>query len=173
MGLIDVKKELQKLDKGEIIDLVSELYKKNKSPKEFLDFWANPNENELFTKYRDKVFRAFYAVKGYDYSLKNGKQAISDFKKFSPSADLIADLMLFYVETGVIFTNDFGDVDEPFYSSMETTYESALKLMKKEDLLDKFAVRVKKIVDDSDGTGWGFHDTLGDIYCDFYEEGET
>jgi Family of unknown function (DUF6155) len=170
MGLIDVKKELNKLDKSKIIDLVAELYKNNKSPKDFLDFWVNPNENELFIKYRDKVFRAFYMEKGYDYSLKNGKQAISDFKKFSPSSELVADLMLFYVETGVIFTNDFGDIDEPFYSSMETTYESALKFMKKENLLDKFAVRAKKIVDDSDGTGWGFHDTLGDIYCDFYDE---
>jgi Family of unknown function (DUF6155) len=170
MGLIDVKKELQKLDKREIIDLVSELYKKNKSPKEFLDFWANPNENELFAKYRDKVFSAFYHERGFDRSLKVAKQAISDFKKFSPSADLVADLMLFYVETGVIYTNDFGDIDEPFYSSMETTYESALKFMKKENLLVKFAARAKKIVDDSDGTGWGFHDTLGDIYCDFYDE---
>jgi Family of unknown function (DUF6155) len=170
MGLIDVKKELNKLDKDEIIDLVAELYKNYKSPKDFLDFWVNPNENDLFAKYRDKVFRAFPLEPDEDYSLKNGKQAISDFKKFHPSADFVADLMLFYVETGVIFTNEFGDIDEPFYSSMETTYESALKLMKKENLLNKFAIRAEKIVDDTDGIGWGFHDSLGDIYCAFYPE---
>ena len=85
----------------------------------------------MFNKYRDKVFEAFYPGRGYNCKLKDGKQAISDFKKFGPSADLLADLMLFYVETGVKFTNEYGDIDEGFYSSMETTYVAALTLMKK------------------------------------------
>jgi hypothetical protein len=38
MDLTELKKELKKLDKDKIIDLVTELYKKNKSVKEFLDF---------------------------------------------------------------------------------------------------------------------------------------
>ncbi len=168
MGLTDIKKELKKLDKEKLIDLVADLYKKNKSVKEYFDFYVNPDEKELFSKYRDKVFEAFYPKRGYDYKLKDGKQAISDFKKLGPSPDLIADLLLFYVETGVKFTNDFGDIDETFYSSMETTYVAALKLMKKESLLDKFADRAGKVVRDTSGTGWGFHDYLSQVYYDFY-----
>lgn len=116
MGLTDLKKELKKLDKDKLIDLVADLYKKNKFVKEFFDFYVNPDEKELFNKYRDKVFEAFYPKRGDNYKLKDGKQAISDFKKLGTSADSLADLMLFYVETGVIFTNDFGDIDEPFYN---------------------------------------------------------
>ena len=168
MGLTDIKKELKKLDKDKIIDLVADLYKKNKSVKEFFDFYVNPDERELFNKYRDKVFEAFYPRRGYNYKLKDGKQAISDFKKLGSSADLLADLMLFYVETGVKFTKDFGDIDEGFYSSMETTYVAALTLMKKENLLDKFADRAGKVVSDTSGIGWGFQDYLGDVYSDFY-----
>jgi len=168
MGLTDIKIELKKLDKDKLIDLVADLYKKNKSVKEFLDFYVNPNEAELFEKYRIKVFEAFYPKRGYNHKLKDGKQAISDFKKHGASPDLLADLMLFYVETGVKLTNEFGDIDEGFYSSLETTYMSALKLMKKENLLAKFADRAGKVVNDTIDIGWGFYDTLCDIHSDFY-----
>ena len=80
MGLTDIKKELKKLEKEKLIELIADLYKKNKSVKEFFDFYVNPNERELFNKYRDKVFEAFYPRRGYNYKLKEGKQAISDFK---------------------------------------------------------------------------------------------
>jgi hypothetical protein len=170
MGLTEIKKELKKLDKDKLIDLVADLYKKNKSVKEFFDFYVNPDERELFNKYRDKIFEAFYPKRGYNLKLKDGKQAISDFKKLGPSSDLLADLMLFYVETGVNFTNDFGDIDEGFYSSIETTYVAALKIMKKENLLDKFADRAGKVVSDTSGIGWGFHDYLCDIHSEFFPE---
>lgn len=170
MGLTDIKKELKKLDKDKLIDLVADLYKKNKSVQEFLDFYVNPNERELFEKYRDKVFVAFYPKRGYKLKLKDGKKAISDFKKLGPSTDLLADLMLFYVETGVQFTNDFGDIDEGFYSSMATTYVAALTLMRKENLLDKYADRASKVVSDTSGIGWGFHDYLCDVHSDFYAD---
>ena len=168
MGLTDIKKELKKLDKDKLIDLVSDLYKKNKTVKEFFDFYVNPDERELFEKYRDKVFEAFYPKRGYNYKLKDGKQAISDFKKLGTSTDLLADLMLFYVETGVKFTNDYGDVNESYYKSLATTFVDSLTLMSKENLLDKFEGRVVKVVDDTSGIGWGFHDYLVQVWMDFY-----
>jgi hypothetical protein len=168
MGLTDVKKELRKLDKEKLIDLLVDLYKKNKTVKEFFDFYVNPNEREIFEKYRDKIFEAFYPKRGYNYKLKDGKQVISDFKKLGTSTDLLADLMLFYVETGVKFTNDYGDINEPFYKSLATTFVDSLTLMNKENLLDKFEERVEKIVDDTNGIGWGFHDFLVQVWIDFY-----
>ena len=168
MGLSDIKKELKQFDKNRLIELIAELYKKNKSVKEYFDFFINPNEKELFQKYRDKVFEAFYPKRGYELKLKDGKHAISEFKKLEPSLELIADPMLFYVECGVKFTNDFGDIDEAFYSSLAKMYLQALTLMHKENLLDKFQTRALKIVDDTKDIGWGFHDYLIQIHYDFY-----
>lgn len=170
MGLAEIKKELKKLEKDKLIDLFADLYKRNKSVKEFLDFYANPNERELFEKYRDKVYEAFYPKRGFGYKLRDGKQAITDFKKLEPSSEFLADLTLFYVETGVQFTVDFGDIDEAFYSSIASSYLTALKLMKKEGLLDKFAERAHKVVDDTSDIGWGFHDYLFDVYYQFYDD---
>ena len=157
MGITELKKELKKLDKDKPIDLLSDLYKKNKSVKEVLDFYVNPKERELFEKYCDKVFKAFYPKRGSRLKLKDGKQAISDFKKLEPSSDLLADLMLFYVETGVKFTNDFCAIGQSFYSSLETTYDAALTLMSKENLLIKFAGRAEKNVSNTKNIGWGFY----------------
>ncbi len=78
--------------------------------------------------------------------------------------------MLFYVETGAKFTNDFGDIDEGFYSSMETTFVAALTLMKKESLLGKFADRAGKVVSDTSDIGWDFHNYLGDDFAHFYAD---
>ncbi|MEO6131858.1 MAG: DUF6155 family protein [Saprospiraceae bacterium] len=170
MGFTDVKKELNKLEKGKLIALIADLYKKNKSVKQFFDFYANPNEKELFEKYRDKIFYSFYPERGYQLKLKDAKQAIADFKKFGTSADLLAELILFYVETGVMFTNDIGDINEGFYNSLSVTYLNALTLMRKENLLEKFGIRAYKVVSDTTGIGWGFHDHLGDLYFSFYPE---
>jgi len=168
MGLTDIKKELKKFEKDILIELVADLYKKHKSVKEFFDFYINPDEKELFNKYCERVLNAFYPKRGFGYNLKEGKTAISDFKKLGSSTELLADLMLYYVETGVRFTNDFGDINEAFYSSLEKTYLGALTLMRKESLLDKFADRALKVVDDTSEMGWGFHDYLAYVYSDFY-----
>ena len=170
MGLADVKKELKKLDKTQLIELVTDLYKNNKSVKEFLDFYVNPNEKELFERYRDKVFEAFFPKRGFKLKLTDGKKAISDYKKLGTSSDYLANLMLFYVETGVQFTNDYGDINEGFYSSMESMFLAALTLMKKENLLNKFADRAAKVMSDTSSIGWGFHDCLVEIYSEFYPE---
>ena len=169
MSLTDLKKELKKFDKSKLIDLISKLYKKHKPVKDFLDFYVQPDEKGLFEKHKAKVFEAFYPKRGFQLKLKDARQAISDFKKFAPSSYLLAELMLFYVECGVQFTNDFGDIDENFYLSMEKMFDQTLTLMKKEDILVQFNDRAAKILRDTDGMGWGFSDTLCDIYYNYYD----
>ncbi len=166
---MSLKSDLAKLDKKALIEIIADLGKKNKAVQEYLSFYFKPDEDGLFEKYKTKVYEAFFPKRGYGYNLKQGKQAISDFKKLGPSEDLVADLMLFYVETGVEFTNDFGDIDATFYSSLVSTFSAALKIMKKEDVLDKFKDRAARILKDTRNIGWGFHDVLCDTFYQFYE----
>jgi hypothetical protein len=170
MSISDIKKELNKLDKKELIELILDLYKKNNSVKEYFDFILNPNEKELLEKHKQKIFEAFYPKRGDALKLKDGKKAISDFKNLESSKLLIADLMLFYVECGVKYTNDFGDIDEAYYSSLEKMYLQALTLIDKDGLLDKFKARSFKIVDDTKDIGWGFHEYLADTYYNIYTD---
>ena len=168
MGQADLRKYLKTLDKNQIIELVSDLYKKQKTVKEYFDFFINPNEKELFEKYKEKIDLAFFPKRGFIQNLSQAKKAISEFKKFEPSPELVADLMLFYVETGVRQVTEYGDERESFYTSMEKTYFNALTLMYKENLLEKFSGRAAKVVSETENLGWGFGDMIGDIHSEFY-----
>lgn len=170
MGITELKRALGQFDKKQLINIIATLYKQHKPVKEYLNFFISPDEKKLHAKYREKVSEAFFPIVGYDWSLKAGKKAISDFKKFGPSPELIADLMLFYTETGIEFTNKYGGVDEGFYYSLTSTYNASLKLLKKENLLPKFAARAYKAVTDTEGIGWYFHDNLADLYYEYYPE---
>ena len=83
------------------------------------------------------------------------------------SKEDLADIMLFYVEMGVKFTNAYGDIDEAFYCSMESMYEQAIKYICEQGLQEQFISRCAKIVEDTDGIGWGFNDTLYALYNEY------
>lgn len=168
MGFLEVKRELQKLDSKDLIKHISELYKKFPEVREYFEFYIATNEDELLEKYKTKVREGFFPKRGYDLKLSISRKAIQDFKKLGASSVSVAELMLYYVQCGVEYTNEFGDIDEPFYISMENTYAKALELMSKENLLGYLKEVARKILDDSAETGWGFNDSIGDLYYDYY-----
>jgi len=170
MGFYEIKKELQGLDNKELIKHIGELYKKFPAVKEYFDFFVSTDEVELLERYKSKVREGFYPKRGYQLKLSTSRKAINDFKKLGTSQESLADLMLFFVECGVEFTNDFGDIDENFYTSIENTYAKAIELINKESLHDTFKKQARNIVDDSSGTGWGFHDYLADVYYNYYSD---
>ena len=169
MGLREVKLELKKLDNETLIKHISELYKKYKPVKEYFDFYINPNESEILKQYKEKVREGFYPKRGDRLRLSISRKAINDFKKLGTSRDSLADLLLYYVECGVELTNEYGDIDENFYMSVENTYGTALELLSKGDILEKFKDRASIIVDETENIGWGFHDYLSDVFYEHYE----
>lgn len=52
MSKSELKKELKSYDKKKLIDLISDLYDKNKTVREYLDYYANPDENEALKIYK-------------------------------------------------------------------------------------------------------------------------
>lgn len=164
MGLTELKNALKNHDRERLVRLIAELYKKEKSAREFLDFYVTPNEQELYLKCKKRIVEAFFPKRGDTLRLSEGKKAIADFKKLGGSNGLLADLMLCYVENGVRYTNEYGDIDMPFYDNIIRVYSKALLLIHKDRILDEFAERAEKIVNDTEAIGWGFHDELSDIY---------
>jgi len=168
MGKRDLKKELAEYDKKMLIGLISELYDKNKSVREYLDYFLKPDENEVLQTYKTKVNEAFYPRRGVGYNLAAGKKAISDFRKLKPSADALIELMLYYSECGVQFTKDYGDINESFYLSIERAFRDSLGLIDNNKLHNKFKDKAFKIYQNSENTGWGFNETLGDFYYETF-----
>lgn len=164
----ELKKQLKNYDQKQLIQLVADLYKINKDVQSYLSvqFLGEEAVSELFNEAKITVGNEFFPSKGYGkLRLSEAKKAISNFKKTTNNHLLTTELMLYYVEQGVEFTNTYGDIDERFYISMETMYEKVIKICNEEkEFIQIFKERLKTVVTDTDGIGWGFHDQLAGCF---------
>jgi hypothetical protein len=126
---------------------------------------------ELLEKYKTIIRKEFFPTRGFGSArLSIARKAITDYKKVSQNLLGLVDLMLYYVEMGVRFTNEYGDINEAFYTSMENVYDGALKLITVNDLQEHFQTRCLKMVTETRNIGWGFHDTLNDMYHTTFDD---
>jgi len=165
---ITLKSYLSQFSKEQLVGQVLELNKKFKEVKDYYEFSVNPDISAKKEKVKVAILECFYPKRGYKLRLKDARKVISDFKKISPDEESLADAMVYYVECGVQFTNDFGDIDEPFYNSIAGMFRDACKLAVANGLANRFKERAEKIMNDADGIGWGFHEELADIYYNYF-----
>lgn len=156
--------------KEDLVSMLIECYKNNDMIKELISvkYAGNNAIKQIFEDCKIKIQNTFFPDRlSGRLMLSEARKAISDFKKLCNDKKLILDLMLFYVETGVEATNTYGDLYEEFYSSVEKMYWSVIEAINKQKDSRIFSVlskRLKAVVDDTGGIGWGFHDNLTDTY---------
>ena len=177
MKLAELKKKLVVFEKKELIGLVFELAKLRKDNMVWLETkFQDPEDIQKSVEhYKKKISCGFYTRSGdLNIRLSEAKKAISDFKKASKDRESLIDLMVFYAETGTDVTIIYGDMYEQFYYSLECMYWDTVELLNKledKNLIEKFRPRLKAMVTKTNGMGWGYHDTLSDIY--YNELGEV
>ena len=168
-----LKKELQKLTKEQLIEQILDLYEKNKSIKEFYDFYLNPhNEKELVVKYK-KLIRQEFNVERPERSSEKfsvAKKAISEFKTLQPSPEALADVMLYLPESACELTYCYGDYSEQFYDAAYNNYKTALEFMAKNKILNEFKLRAQQCVKWASPCGYGFADDIASVFYDYYSE---
>ena len=116
------------------------------------------------TNCKAKIHAAFF---GSRLALKNARTVISDFRKASRNKESIAELMLFYVECGIEFTNMHGDVDEAFYSNIASMFSDFVDVLNRFDsnaYYHRNAERILQVCQNADCVVWGFPEELWDIY---------
>jgi TusA-related sulfurtransferase len=176
MPLSELKKQLKTYKAEELISIIVDCYKSSDDVKKYIHVMLDPEsaENQLFDEAKIKISRQFYPERG-DPKLKlaEAKKAISEFNKLCSNPVRTLDLMIYYVEVGVEFTNDYGDIHEPFYNSMESMYQNVLNKIRTEKdqgLYNLYRDRLKAIVENTDGIGWGFHDQLDEMFFEIAQE---
>lgn len=172
MKSAELKKTLTRFDKKELIRLIIELAKLRKDNRVWLDARLMGQEElpKLVEHYKEKILNGFWEL-----DLKVAKKGISDFKKASKDREGLIDLMIYYVEQGTEFTRKYGEFHVQFYTSMKSMYRNVIKLLNNwgdKSFIEKFMPRLKAIVTKTEGMGWGYHDTLGEIYYDELGEEE-
>lgn len=168
LGSNALKQHLKELPEAALIEIILDLHKTYKDVQEYLQAKFTPdNISEIYEKYKKLIKDEFFPTRGYGKCrLSKAEKAISDFRKLRPPYEQILDVMIFYVEMGVAYTNTYGDIDAEFYEKMENMFENALMDIVELGLQEQFRSRCETIVKDTANIGWGFHDTLGDM---FYE----
>lgn len=70
------------------------------------------------------------------------------------------------------FTNQYGDIDERFYNSVESVLDELAALLRgtARQCYPQFSARLARLEQESDGIGWGFHDFIADVVCQLEAE---
>lgn len=98
MSKITLKKELDRLSKEELVEVIMQMYALRKDVKAYFEFYLNPDVEKLFGKYAEAIFKEFRRVKHRNYSaarISKVKALVKDFASFDPGASYV--LKLYFV----------------------------------------------------------------------------
>ncbi len=165
MSKAKLRKKLEQLPKESIIKVVLTLYEASKEAKMYLDFYAEPNAMKESERFKNIIRKEFFPTRGFSEkpSFAICRKAISDFKKLKPAPEYIADIMLYYIENGCEYTMTYGDMWEQYYVTLERNFAKTMEFIFLHGLLINYYERIEKMLNATD-CGWGFSDTLWDIY---------
>lgn len=174
-GWSAVRPHLATWEKPALLALVKDLYDAVTLNRDVVEARCKAEENggEVLEKYRRKIVEQFFPARG-EGKLKLGeaRKAIRDYRKATRNVSVTADLLMTYVENGTRFTHEYGDIDERFYSSVESALDELAALLRGEalDIYPKFSDRLAKVEKMTEGIGWGFHDFVADVIGRLQEE---
>jgi hypothetical protein len=127
-----IKSRLSAFEKEDLLNLIRDLYQLNSDNKVMLAtrLAATSSDglaDDLAEPYKRAIRREFNPDRGLPrLNIGAARKALSSFKKASASLEAVIDMLIYYVEQGVICTNQYGDIHEQFYSSLESAFEEAL-----------------------------------------------
>lgn len=168
----NLKKYLSQRDSKSLINEIIELSRLFPVVSEYYFAKTNPdNVLIILEECKRKIKEGFFPKRGFAYpNFSKIKKNIADFKKVCNDPKHIGDLMVYYVECGVKFTEELGDIDEQFYISMAANYKKAFEFIVKHELYPEFSERLKTIVYKTYDMGWGFYEDLLEIYSTYSDE---
>lgn len=163
----DVKAKLADFDRLGLLGLVQDLYAASKDNQAFLNARLGLGDDPL-KPYKATVERWLWpdVFKNQDYSVSKAKKAIADYKKAVGRAEGLAELMVFYCEQALGFSNEVGLDDTGFYDALVRMFEQALKVVMAmpEAQREPFLDQLEDIRVDGQGFGWGVGDDFNALW---------
>lgn len=162
------RQRLATQDKLALLALLKDLYDIASRNRDFIQArcQVDDGDGDVLETYRCKIVEKFYPKRGEDkLKLGGARKAIRDYRKATGNISGTAELLMTYVETGVRYTNDHGDINERFYSNVELALGELAAQLRGDarELYPQFRARLAKIEQETDGVGWGFHDFIADV----------
>ena len=125
MSLAKLKRELKKMPKEEIINLISDLYSKVPSAKDFFNVFVTADVSGLIEKHKKEIERLVYP-RGNNFNTKEveARKLIRNLRKMKIDELSIA-LELHYVHCCLDVIEGFGYWNERYYVAAENMFYDA------------------------------------------------
>jgi len=169
--LTSLRKELKFKSREDLQSDIELLFKQFPEVKKHYTMLYSDNATDDFLNdAKQKIHKEFYGnarVRCPRASIKDAKKVVTDFKKLPVSDQNIIDLMLCYVKEILYFINEYGaGYDTNYPDSCASMFDSAIKLIVKNDFFDSYESILKKLVNNAE-----YVEDL-EYFYDKYFEGE-
>ena len=165
-----LNKYLKEMNKVELENEVKKLYGKFKEVKKFYEIEFSQDTTEILNEFKDKIKQEYFPKRGFGKARnRESRKVVTDFKKISIFKKDVIELLLFRAEMMIEFSNSFGDIDEPFYNSLESSYLEACKLIQEEKLEKLFRTECRRLMNETYHFGWGVYSQLKYHYETYLE----
>jgi hypothetical protein len=158
-----IRKQLLLLDHNELIAQIKDLFTLSGENRRFLEsrFALKSEQVEaILADYKQEIEYCFFGKRDIPDELprlRDARSLIREYRKATKDTLGTLDLMLHYVETGTELTNTYGDIDEPFYNSLESMLnefcEGIFKSSDPKQAYDQFYNRVVYLRNAASGIG--------------------
>ena len=162
-------KKLNTMDKEELVTIISDLYKTNKTAEVRLNllFLGEEYGNALLEKYKKQLYKIFNPsnIVRTGFSLEKAQQILSDFADMCGDGRWYGDLALYFAECATDFTMSYGDINEEFYDALGDAYRDAVTIARRDEEMYKlWKDRLEYIYHEFSGFGWGMDDFITEEY---------
>ena len=146
MSKTDLKKFLKDKDAAFLSNLILEIYSASKQAKEWLDFYVDPQEEDLYDTYCARICSVFFTIRGTKPapSFTKCKSIIAQYKKCSPPAERIADIMIYCLECAVAASDERG-FDFSFYNAVDNMGAQLVTHVVKTGIAQEYKSRIHDI----------------------------
>ncbi len=138
-----LKKYLSESPKEALEAQVIDLYERFPQVKEFYDFAFNPKEDKLLQEAKFKISNEYFPVRRKRPRARRSvaQKYLRQFRTLGMAPYLVADLMLYNIETAQLFARE-KKVPEAFYKSMLNSFTEATGFISQQGLIPEFKARI-------------------------------
>ncbi len=160
-----LKKYLGELDKQALEEQILDLYERFPKVKSFYDFAFNPKEDKLMADARARISREYFPLKRKRPRARRSvaQKLISNFRTLGMDPVLLADLMLFNLETAQKFSLK-RRVNDAFYKSMLRSFSEVVRHVAAHGLQGEFGERLNAVYRHTQDQEWEYKEDFDRIY---------
>jgi hypothetical protein len=159
-----IKQQLNEKSKDELIELIKKIFDFSSDAQAILQAnMVESSDNATLELFRENIRKNFTINRGFSKNmLTDSKRMIQEYSKTTRNTVGIIDLLLTFIESGTEYTVVNGDINEPFYDSLESAFEEMSNMIRicGVDIYKQFSDRISALTVNADKIGWGYGDFL-------------